>query len=63
MAYVAVDENETEWIYSEKPKRKEPAGRWFIDDDFIDLPKGTIEKLIGKKLTWKDEPIELKEEN
>ena len=23
------------------------------------LPKGTIEKLIGKKLTWEDEPVEL----
>ena len=23
------------------------------------LPKGSIEKLIGKKLTWKDEPIEI----
>lgn len=24
------------------------------------LPKGSIEKLIGKKLTWEDEPFELK---
>ena len=29
----------------------------------ITLPKGSIEKLIGKKLTWEDEPVELKEEN
>ena len=26
------------------------------------LPKGSIKKLIGKELTWKDEPVELKEE-
>jgi hypothetical protein len=26
------------------------------------LPKGSIEKLIGKKLTWEDEPVELKEQ-
>ena len=25
----------------------------------IELPKGTIEKLIGKTLTWKDAPVEL----
>lgn len=25
-------------------------------------PKGSIEKLIGKKLTWDDSPVELKEE-
>lgn len=24
------------------------------------LPKGSVEKLIGRKLTWKDEPVELK---
>ena len=26
------------------------------------LPKGSIKKLIGKDLTWEDEPVELKEE-
>lgn len=26
------------------------------------LPKGSIKKLIGRKLTWSDEPVELKEE-
>lgn len=25
----------------------------------VELPKGSIEKLIGKKLTWNDEPVEL----
>ena len=29
-------------------------------DYSIVLPNGTIEKLIGRKLTWEDEPIELK---
>lgn len=28
----------------------------------IDLPKGSIRKLIGRELTWEDEPVELKEE-
>ena len=27
------------------------------------LPKGSIKKLIGRDLTWQDEPIELKEES
>lgn len=26
----------------------------------IILPKGTIEKIIGKKLKWKDEPVKFK---
>ena len=25
----------------------------------IELPKGSIKQLIGKKLTWKDAPVEL----
>lgn len=29
-------------------------------DYSIVLPNGTIEKLIGRKLTWEDEPVELK---
>lgn len=30
-------------------------------DDWVSLPKGSIKKLIGRELTWKDEPVELKE--
>lgn len=28
----------------------------------ISLPKGSIKKLIGRDLTWKDKPVKLKEE-
>lgn len=28
----------------------------------VELPRGTIKKLIGRKLKWEDEPVELKEE-
>lgn len=27
-------------------------------DDWINVPKGTIKKLIGRDLTWEDEPVE-----
>ena len=27
------------------------------DDYSISLPKGTIKKLIGRDLTWRDEPV------
>lgn len=30
-------------------------------DDWVNLPKGSIKKLIGRELTWEDEPVELKE--
>lgn len=28
-------------------------------DKPIELPRGSIKKLIGKELTWKDEPVEI----
>ena len=70
MAWVAVDSLNQELIFRNKPTRD-------IDTDYIvtyhgwfdrirnswgiELPKGSIKKLTGKDLTWKDEPIELKE--
>lgn len=32
------------------------------DSDVVRFPKGTIRKLIGRELSWEDEPVELKEE-
>ena len=32
------------------------------EDTEIKLPKGTIKKLIGRDLTWEDNPVELKED-
>lgn len=44
------------------------CGVWgapYNDDDYvyrsIELPKGSIEKLIGKILTWADNPYEMEE--
>lgn len=31
-------------------------------DFTVVLPKGTIKKLIGRDLTWEDEPVEIKED-
>lgn len=68
MAWLAVNENGKEGIFANKPVRKE-YDWWdtvYIDytsyDTEISLPKGTIKKLIGRDLTWKDKPVELKEE-
>ena len=34
------------------------SGGSFTDKP-IELPRGSIKKLIGKDLTWKDEPVEI----
>ncbi len=62
MAYLAVDKDGLEIKTSVMPER-ELCNRWSVewDESLENLPKGSIEKLIGKKLTWQDEPIELKE--
>ena len=46
MAWVAVNKDGAEFIY----------------DDYVRLPKGYIKKLIGKGLSWEDEPVELEGE-
>ena len=31
--------------------------KWYETCDFIELPKGSIKKLIGRELTWENHPI------
>ena len=76
MAWVAVDAYINECIFQDKPKRVgnwwedaiyesfDGQGGRLVLHHFSDiyLPKGTIKKLIGRDLTWSDEPVELKEE-
>lgn len=64
MAYVAVDENGDEVKFIYKPIRD--RGEWCFGaqheyNDAEELPKGSIKKLIGRELTWEDEPVELKD--
>ena len=68
MAWLAVDKDGKETIFEELPRRTkvywEPAtfgeGEWMEFTHYVILPKGSIYKLIGKELTWEDEPIEFK---
>ena len=64
MAWVAVDNNGNEKISMGKPFRgwgsmweyEEEVcieSEWGTVEMTIDIPIGTIEKIIGKKLTWK----------
>lgn len=63
MAYFAIDEDGTEKVFTTKPFRKTfPNFKiWSCDNlyNYSTLPKGSIEKLLDKKLTWKDEPVYL----
>ena len=57
MAQVAVDRDGAETIFEWAPYRCDD--RWDCDFSKIELPIDSIEKLIGEKLTWEDEAVEL----
>lgn len=66
MAWLAVHENGEEGMFRCKPTRDD--GCWLdlikgdkvYYDTEIFLPKGTIKKILGRNLTWENEPVELK---
>ena len=75
MAWVAVNwENNQEVIFTNKPKRIKfcdgAIKNWHEEVQIgfdetsekygVDLPSGTIKKLIGREVTFMDESIELK---
>lgn len=70
MAWLAVNKDGTEvvtpgkpvrgwgshWDFSEVVEIESEQGYMSVE---IELPKGSVYKLTGKKLTWDDEPVEL----
>ena len=61
MAWLAVDKDGRESIFRGSPYRH--LSRWLpvVATNGIFLPKGSVEKLIGRELTWDDEPVEIKD--
>ena len=59
--WVAVNKNGEELAYHDEPVRRNDWGAWVGDYDDIGviMPTGTIELLLGRKLTWEDEPVEI----
>lgn len=67
MAWLFVNIDNSETFCNSRPMRRRSYGFWesleSIDGETIDftieLPKGSIEKLIGKQLTWEDSGVEI----
>lgn len=59
MPWLAVDKIGEELISRTEPFR---VGDYWIGDCIFHLPNGSIKKLIGRDLSYDDEPVELKEE-
>ena len=67
MAWLCVNRDKSETVCNSKPERMMKYGFWesleSVEGETVDftieLPKGSIEKLIGKSLTWDDESVEI----
>lgn len=63
MAWLVVDSDRHEYVYATRPIKRELYGGGIGYDSgnsfYVRLPKGSIKKLIGKELTWNDEPVKL----
>lgn len=57
-----VGENYKKW-YPKHDERNDDTGDPYYQGYSIELPKGTISKLIGRGLSWEDEPVELREKD
>lgn len=65
--WLAVDKDESVWLYDSKPERldamdfEEYSDSWAIMpfENCIQTSKEVMLKLIGKELIWNDEPIEI----
>lgn len=67
-AYLAVEPNGNELIFSESPRRIDEYSTcgWFCSNNStqcVNVPRGTIKKITGKTITWEDEPIKLEWDN
>lgn len=63
--WLAVDKDNSVWLYDKKPARMQTLDTnpetWAImsEDACIQTSKEVMLKLLGKELTWSDEPIEI----
>ena len=61
--WLTVDNDGTEKLFYKQPIREPNSRVWVYlrEGAIIELPKGSIERLIGKELSWSDEPFEFSE--
>ena len=68
MPYLAVDLYGEEFCYQEAPSRSVNGREWTSNEQweegrmYVILPPGSIKCLIGRELSWSDNPVELTEE-
>ena len=59
--FLAVDKDGTEWIYDTRPEKGTREWRAILNSELMEVPKGTIQRLLNYPLTWDDEAEEIVE--
>ena len=64
MAWLAVDKSKQGWVFESKPERDSWSKIWLCGNDrnkqgYCLIERDEIENLIGKKLSWDDEPYQI----
>ena len=59
MAWIAVDEDEQGYVYDKKPTRYNDE--WCnMKSEITAISDYAIQLIVGRDLTWEDEPVEVK---
>lgn len=59
MAWLAIAKNDTEYVFAEKPVYLVSLDYWYDEHDQIELPSGSIKKMLGKEITVSESPVEI----
>lgn len=63
--WLAVDKDNSVWLYDKKPSRRHTLDTnpetWAVlpEEMYIETSKEVMFKLLGKELTWNDDPVEI----
>lgn len=59
MAWLTIAKDGTEYVFAEKPEYLVSLDYWYDEHDKIELPSGSIKKMLGKEITVSESPIEI----
>ena len=56
--WIAVDKSGSVYLYGGKPEKALDV--YLYGGDYMEITKEIMIKLIGKEITWEDEPVQIK---
>lgn len=59
MAWLAIAADGTEYVFAEKPEYLVSLDYWCDEHDKVEVPPGTIKKMLGREITVSESPVEV----